>query len=115
MSVPTKVNDMGWFFGNNTAMTVAANTGNLDIARLLIERGANVNRGTSWSAPIHSAVANGDYEMTRLLLENGANPNNKIRIHADTWTGWRRDAPLDVAGAMGREDLVALIKEHGGR
>jgi ankyrin repeat protein len=111
----TKVNDMGWFFGNDTAMTVAANTGNLDIARLLIERGANVNRGTSWSAPIHSAIANGDYEMTRLLLENGANPNNKIRIHADTWTGWRRDAPLDVAGAMGREDLVALIKEHGGR
>lgn len=110
-----KVNDMRWFFSNDTAMTVAANSGKLNIARLLIEHGANVNRGTSWSAPIHSAVGNGDYAMTRLLLENGANPNNKIRIRADTWTGWRRVATLDVAATMGREDLVALIKEHGGR
>ena len=110
-----KVNDMRSFFGKDTAMIVAANNGKLDIARLLIERGANVNRGTSLTTPIHSAVGNGDYEMTRLLLENGANPNHKIRIRTNKGTRWRRVDTLDVAGAMGREDLVALIKEHGGR
>jgi ankyrin repeat protein len=49
-----------------------------DLARELIERGADVNaaaRNPQRVAPVHAAVTVGDHATTKLLLQRGANPN----------------------------------------
>lgn len=47
-----------------------------EIAKLLLERGANPNRrGKTNSTPLLYAVAVGNVELVTLLLEHGANPN----------------------------------------
>ena len=85
--------------------------GHLDAARLLIERGAEVNsasRNDFKVMPLHSAVAEKDsdtrYELAKLLLEHGADPN----------AGQQDDfTPLMAADQSKDERLRALLVEHG--
>jgi uncharacterized protein len=50
----------------------------LDIARVLIAQGADVNaRQTGGFVPLHSAAQNGQIEMIRLLIEHAADLNAK--------------------------------------
>lgn len=50
-------------------------SGNLEIARLLLSRGANVNCASQDGIrPIHDAVENDNVEMVRLLIVYGADP-----------------------------------------
>ncbi len=47
----------------------------LPVARLLLERGADVNaRQAGGFTPLHGAAANGDRAMTELLVDRGADP-----------------------------------------
>jgi uncharacterized protein len=85
--------------------------GHVDAARLLVERGADVNsasRNDFKVAPLHSAVAEKDagsrYELAALLLEHGADPNARQQ---DDFT------PLMAADQQGDERLRALLVEHG--
>jgi uncharacterized protein len=85
--------------------------GHVDAARLLVERGADVNsasRNDFRVAPLHSAVAEKDpglrYELAALLLEHGADPNARQQ---DDFT------PLMAADQQGDERLHALLVEHG--
>ncbi|MDO5679232.1 MAG: ankyrin repeat domain-containing protein [Pelistega sp.] len=56
-----------------TPLMYAAITGNLDVARVLVNRGAQVNR-LGW-APLHYAAVKGQTKMVEYLLEQGAFPN----------------------------------------
>lgn len=85
--------------------------GHVESARLLLERGADVNsasRNDFKVAPLHSAVAEKDaevrYELATLLLEHGADPNARQQ---DDFT------PLMAADQHGDERLRALLVEHG--
>ena len=85
--------------------------GHVEAARLLVERGAEVNsasRNDMKVMPLHSAVATGDpdarYELAKLLLEHGADPNARQQ---DDYT------PLMAAEHHGDERLRALLLEHG--
>jgi uncharacterized protein len=85
--------------------------GHLDAARLLVERGAEVNsasRNDFKVMPLHSAVAEKDpdtrYEIAKLLLEHGADPNARQQ---DDYT------PLMAADQQGDERLRELLVEHG--
>ena len=85
--------------------------GRVGAARLLLERGAEVNsasRNDFKVMPLHSAAATGDpdvrYELARLLLERGADPNARQQ---DDFT------PLMAADQHGDERLRALLVEHG--
>src|SRR6267143_273459 len=50
----------------------------IDLAQLLIARGANVNcRGEEGGSPLHEVAGNGQIELVKLLLANGANVNAK--------------------------------------
>jgi ankyrin repeat protein len=85
--------------------------GHADAARLLVERGAEVNsasRNDLKVMPLHSAVATPDpsarYEIAKLLLEHGADPNARQQ---DEFT------PLMAADHHGDERLRDLLVEHG--
>jgi ankyrin repeat protein len=85
--------------------------GHVEAARLLVERGAEVNsasRNEMKVMPLHSAVATGDpearYELAKLLLEHGADANARQQ---DDYT------PLMAAEHHGDERLRRLLIEHG--
>lgn len=85
--------------------------GQADAARLLVERGADVNsasRNTMKVMPLHSAAAAQDpgvrYEIARLLLEAGADPNARQQ---DEYT------PLMAADQHGDDRLRELLVAHG--
>jgi len=85
--------------------------GQVDAARFLVERGAEVNsasRNDFKVMPLHSAAATGDpdvrYELAKLLLEHGADPNARQQ---DDFT------PLMAADQHEDERLRLLLVEHG--
>jgi ankyrin repeat protein len=77
-----------------------------DIARALLDRGADVNaRHPGGYTPLHAAAQNGDLELARLLLDRGANWN------AVTDEG---KSPLAYAEEGGHGEVAALIRSAGG-
>ena len=85
--------------------------GHVEAARLLVERGAEVNsesRNEMKVMPLHSAAATGDpearYGLAKLLLEHGADPNARQR---DEFTA------LMAAEAHGDDPLRQLLVQHG--
>ncbi len=61
-----------------TPLQGAAAMQNLELARLLIARGANVNcRGDEGVSPLHEAAGSGQIELAKLLLDHGAKLNAK--------------------------------------
>lgn len=90
--------------------------GHVDTARLLLERGADVNalarNEQIQTAAIHAAAASGDaesdettrYELVKLVLEHGADPN------LEQGGGFRA---IDAARQNGDERVEALLLEHG--
>jgi ankyrin repeat protein len=85
--------------------------GHVEAARLLVERGADVNsasRNQMTVMPLHSAAATGDpdarYEIAKILLAAGADPNAKQQ---DEFT------PLLAADQHEDSRLRDLLVEHG--
>jgi uncharacterized protein len=85
--------------------------GHVEAARVLVERGAEVNsasRNDMKVMPLHSAAATGDpearYELAKLLLEHGADANARQQ---DDFT------PLQAADQRGDQRLAELLRQHG--
>ncbi len=75
------------------AFALAAQHGQTEIVRLLLDGGADPNRYNpegfhSHSAPLHQAVAAGHLEVVRLLLDRGARLDLRDKIHDGTPLGW---------------------------
>lgn len=88
------------------ALHDAALKGRIDMLKVLLARGADVNhRNSTGATPLHDAAIGGNAEAARVLLEHGANVNAR-----ETETG---DTPLYMAAAMGREEVAALLLKHG--
>jgi ankyrin repeat protein len=78
-----------------------------NIARLLLELGADVNaRENDQSSPLHVAARHGRVEVVRVLLEHGAN------LGAENDDG---KTALHVASENGRHKVMKLLSEHGAR
>lgn len=85
----------------------------LDIAQLLIDKGANVDSidpKTGW-APLHEAILLNQPEVARFLIKNAANPKVKIAMPSSKYHG------LDALGFARRmaeetenEDYTEIIK-----
>ncbi|CBY07918.1 unnamed protein product [Oikopleura dioica] len=87
-----------------TPLFTAVISGSHECAKLLLERGADVDNGRAGfsenpATPLHEAARRGDLKMCEILLEHGANPNALDK---------RNRAPIHLA-AMG--DFIAIVGE----
>lgn len=89
-----------------TLLHLACFFDHIDIARLLIERGSDVNaiaNNPSRVTPIHSAAACGSTEIVTLLLEHDADPNSQQ--HGDY-------TPLMSAAMHGNAAMAEALLAH---
>ena len=120
-----------------TALYIACEGGNVEIAKLLIDRGADVNLPVSWQrTPLYAANKGGYADVVKLLLDNGADPNQVAKsqtplhvaaekgclhcvihlvdagadVNALTSNG---NPPIHLAKLKGHEDVVAYLRGHG--
>lgn len=88
--------------GCSPLMRLASINGNVEVAKILIENGANVNKVDKLKkTSLMSAALNGGLELVKLLVENGAN------IHAENEYG---KTALDFAESFGRKEIVSYLK-----
>ena len=91
-----------------TALHLACFSGGAEAVRLLVERGAPLERlaeaAIARVRPLGTAVFAGQVEAARILLEAGADPNG---VDAGEFR------PLQIAEANGHEELARLLRDHG--
>jgi len=78
--------------------------------KILIKKGANVNKKIYRSFPIILAAEKGRTEIVKLLIENGANVNVKTDLETD----YGRTA-LMLAASWGYKEIVELLLKKGAR
>jgi uncharacterized protein len=84
------------------ALHSACAAGHEEIARLLIEHGAEPNgREDGGSTPLHSAAGQGMTSLSDFLMEHGADPKD---LTDDMLT------PADIAGRAGYPELAAHLR-----
>ena len=98
-------------FSGDTALTLAASTGDLEVVRCLLDGGADVDAvNTAGYGAIHNAIyrtagrAGGAAELVGLLLERGATPD---RVTGD------RETPLRIAAGFADFEVVRLLLARG--
>lgn len=112
-----------------TALSFAADRGFVEIAKLLIGHGADVNaRDTYYQATaLDLAVHNGHVDMVRLLLEHGANGGRALKAGVESGnealvqlalertgpTPEALTAALAAATKAGHEEIVAKLRQAG--
>ena len=96
-----------------TALQCAARCNHIQVAELLISKGAEVNVANLESetidkrccrSPLMAAVQHGHDEMTRLLISHGSDVN-----YADRLTGW---TPLMLAASNGHKTAVSILLKN---
>ena len=89
----------------NTPLHDTARYGHLDVATLLLDRGANVESKTKDSyTALHRAARNGHLDVVTLLLDRGANVESKTK-HGYT--------ALHDAARYGRINVATLLLDRG--
>jgi ankyrin repeat protein len=97
-----------WGFDScETPLLVASREGHSQVARVLLEHGANVESrnesGPDWS-PLERATKNGHVEVIKVLLEHGADVMT-LETNGET--------PLHLALAYGQPAAARVLLEHG--
>lgn len=78
--------------------------GNVEVIRLLVSHGADINAVVQGIPVLHEAIFNRQLEAVSVLLDLGAHIN--ISDHV-------RGTPLQLAKAMYASDLIHLLRTHG--
>jgi hypothetical protein len=93
------------YYPHNTPLIYAADNGHVDVVRVLLASGANLEgtNGVQRTA-LHNAATKGHLEVCRLLLDWGAKVDP-----LDKW----KDSPLHDAARMGNLLVVKLLVERG--
>lgn len=93
---------------DETALHCAAFWGRDDLAKLLIDAGADVNALTERkSTPLHDAARMGSVKIAKLLLEHGAKPDARDN---------EGETPLDSSRELRKyrvDDIDKLFRDHG--
>ena len=87
-----------------TALHLGSSEGHTEIARMLLENGANIESKTSmWRTPLHIACLRGYLEMTKLLIEFKANINATDKDFC---------TPLHYASEHGYCEILEFLLAH---
>jgi ankyrin repeat protein len=89
-----------------TPLVVAAENGNEELVRYLVEQGADIDAESKvggWTA-LRWSVTKGNVELTEFLIEHGADVNQENEF------GW---TPLHSAAKYGQDRIVAMLLEAG--
>jgi ankyrin repeat protein len=90
-------------------LIVAAKWGYLEIVKLLLDNGADVNAwawDTMEQTALMEASDQGHLELVKFLLQKGAS------VHFKNKNGW---TALKLAGKEGHTKIVELLKAHGAK
>jgi len=101
-SLITSRTKSGW-----TPLHMAAFAGNVENAKLLIDRGADLHARANnkfRNTPLQVALLTGEYDAAKLLLDRGADPLDR---QAKGFT------PMHEAAFLGRVDLIQLLLDRG--
>jgi ankyrin repeat protein len=94
--------------GHETPILSAVEPPELDVARVLLEAGADPNvRRSTHESPLQLAVENEDLEMTALLLRHGAGQT------MDEWGGLRGLTPLGMSARKFNVPIIELLIAQG--
>lgn len=94
-----------------TVLQEAAALGNLDIVKVLIQYGGNVNApayGENGARALHAAVSHGNTEVVEFLLENGADVN-----HLSNEESVYSRSALTIAMETNHTKIVAMLVKAG--
>jgi uncharacterized protein len=105
-----------------SATTMAAFAGHGEIARYLLDKGADPNVDTAGFTALHCAIMRRDAQTVAALLAHGADPNAAVK----TWTPTRRSSddyhfmpalvgatPYWLAARFTQPDVMRLLAKHG--
>jgi ankyrin repeat protein len=105
-----------------SATTLAAFSGHGEIARYLLEKGADPNNDKSGFTALHCAIMRRDEQTVAALLARGADPNVTVKV----WTPTRRSSddyhfmpalvgasPYWLAARMLEPGVMRLLAKHG--
>lgn len=113
---------------DGTPMIVSVRSGNIDMVRLLVKLGADIN--TSHGMPLRTAAGKGMFHISKLLIDMGADKNtfndaflNAVSSGHVTTTKLLLDNGVDVhysdeyalyiASNSGFDDVVSLLLDNG--
>lgn len=88
-----------------------------EVARYLIERGANVNAQATNAqkvCPVHAAVAVGDRETMKMLLERGADANARQQMDYTALHGAAVHGDIEMGRILLAHGADPKAKEEGG-
>jgi ankyrin repeat protein len=97
-------------FGH-TALFYAASNGQLEVVKLLLEKGAgaDIDGKNHNGTPLLFAAQNGDIDVVKLLLAKGANPNAECNSKDKQGKPW---TPLKIAEANNFTNIVELLQQR---
>ena len=108
ISADVDVNFIGIFHSPNAPLMIAIGRQNLNIIRMLLDAGANINRKhVSDETPLMRSVAgDGDLKVVQILVENGAD------INAENTSG---QTALDIAtvNKVIGDDIIQYLEANG--
>lgn len=90
-------------------------TSNIEIIKLLMDSGVDVNIVFNGYTPLHKAVSKNEIEIVKLLLNSKADPNSRVRQYHfyRGYEGFTGDTPLMWAAKYGYLDIVKVLVEVG--
>ena len=101
-----KAKDRAYIGDGRTALHQAAAIGNVNVLKLLMSHGAEVNaKNSSGETALHLAARFGHLEAAKYLVRAGAAVNEK--------TKFTRATPLMAAAEMGHENIIRMLMVSG--